>query len=80
MDTETFKLIVENQDKWRKQYYENKLRKNVISVICGRKYKNRGNKNVKEIYDALVEMGYLEDAIYLNKFSGDICHEYLLGK
>ncbi len=80
MDIELFKLMLEKQKEWRNQYYANRKRKNVISVICNRKYKSKGDKDIQEIYDSLVEMGYLEDAIYLHKFSGDICHECLLGK
>lgn len=80
MDTETFKLIVGKQNEWRKQYYANKIRKNIVTVICNRKYKSKGNKDINEIYKSLVEMGFLEDAILQHRISGDLCHECLLGK
>jgi len=80
MNSDSFKYIIQNQSNWASHYYANRKRKNVISVICNRKHKSKGNKDAQTIHNSLVEMGLLEDAIYLHKFSGDICHECLLGK
>lgn len=80
MDTEAFKLIVENQNEWRKQYYANKIRKNLVTVICNRKYKSKGNKDINEIYKSLIELGFLEDAILQHRISGDLCYNSLVGK
>ncbi len=62
IDTHLFNLMVEKQNEWRKQYYENKKRKMLMKVIRNRKYKSKGNKKDAEyINKALIEMGFIEE-------------------
>ena len=81
MDSDLFQLILKKQNEWRNQYYANKKRKNIITVICNRKYKSKGNKDVHEIHKSLLQLGFLEeDAILQQRFSGELCYDSLYGK
>jgi hypothetical protein len=53
MNETFFKFIVENQDKWRNEYYANKKKQTQISIIQRRRYKSRGNKTLEEIQKSL---------------------------
>jgi hypothetical protein len=46
MNSDLFKYIIQNQSNWASHYYANRKRKNVISVICNRKHKSKGNKDI----------------------------------
>lgn len=55
MDESVFRFIIENQTKWRTEYYANEKRKDQVSIIQRRRYKSRGNKNQEEIRKSLEE-------------------------
>lgn len=80
IDTQLFKLMVEKQNEWRKQYYANKRNKHIIKTVCNRRYKSKGNKNMEEIKNALLEMGFLDELILKESGSGELCYESLYGK
>jgi hypothetical protein len=74
MDGDLFKLMLQEQQTLRQQYYANEKTKNIIRIICNRRYKSRGNKTLEEIRDSL--KGYLDEMV-LNQ---DLCFESLYGK
>lgn len=78
MNEDLFKLMIENQALWRRQYYENKKTKRIIRTICNRKYKSKGNKSLEEIRDSL--KGYLDEMVLNNSQSGELFFESLYGK
>ena len=75
MNPDLFKLMVEKQGEWRRQYYENQKTKKIIRTICGRNYKIKG---LEEIRDSL--KGYLDEMVLNQTQSGDLCFESLYGK
>ncbi len=78
MDPDLFKLMVEKQGEWRRQYYENQKTKRIIRTICNRKYKSKGNKGLEEIRDSLKH--YLDEIVLNQTQSGELCFESLYGK
>ena len=78
MDPDLFKLMVEKQGEWRRQYYENQKTKKIIRTICNKKYKSKGNKGLEEIRDSLKD--YLDEMVLNQTHSGDLCFESLYGK
>jgi hypothetical protein len=55
MDETFFKYLVENQNKWYREYNANKEKQIKISVIQRRRYKSRGNQTPEEIQKNLEE-------------------------
>ncbi len=80
MNSELFKLMVEKQNEWRDQYYANKKDKRIIRTICNRKYKSKGNKELEEIHNSLIELGLLEEVLLRQTHSGELCYDALYGK
>lgn len=80
MDTELFKLIVQKHNEWRRQYNEDKNNKKIIQRICNRRYKSKGNKEMRDIHNSLVELGFLEEVILHQTHSGELCYESIYGK
>jgi hypothetical protein len=78
MDGDLFKLMLQEQQTLRQQYYANQKTKNIIRTICNRKYKSKGDKGLEEIRESL--KGYLDEMILNNSQSGDLCFESLYGK
>ena len=60
MNIELFTLISQNQNKWRKQYNENKKTLKTIKAVCNRRYKSKSNHSPEQIHKELEKMGVLE--------------------
>jgi hypothetical protein len=80
MDKYLFQLMVEKQNEWRRQYYANKRNKHIIKTVCNKKYKSKGNRNVSDIHQSLLELGFLDEVILTQTHSGELCYESIYGK
>ena len=80
MNPDLFKMMIEKQQEWRDQFMKNKHSKRIIQTITNRKYKSKGNKNMEQIHQDLVELGLLEEITLTQTESGNLCFESLYGK
>lgn len=80
MQSELFKMIIEKQNVWRKQYHANKKDKQIIRTICNRKYKSKGNKELREIHKSLVNLGFLDEVELVEQTNGNMCYESIYHK
>ena len=80
MNSELFKLMVEKQSEWRRQYYENKRNQKIIRTICNRKYKSKGDNSFDEIYNSLLQTGLVEEVVLEQTQSGELCFNTLYEK
>ena len=55
MNETFFRYLVENQNKWCREYNANKKTQSKISIIQNRRYKSKGNKTPEEIKKNLEE-------------------------
>ena len=74
MNMELFNSIINNQTKWRREYFENRNKKMLIRRICNRKYKSKGNKNINEINKFFLENG-LEEIEIIERQEGNLVFE-----
>jgi hypothetical protein len=70
MNSELFKLMLQEQQTLRKQYYANEKSKKIIRTICNRRYKSKGDKGLEEIKESL--KGYVDEMVLNNSQSGDL--------
>lgn len=73
MHSELFKMIVDKQLEWRRRYNSNKKTTQIIRTICNRKYKSKGNKELKEIHKSLLDLGFLEEVKLDEREFGNLC-------
>lgn len=70
-NTELFKLMVQNQNEWRKQYYQNQKTKQVIRVICNRRYKSKSHHTLEQIQKELKQLGLLDEVTVIEEETGE---------
>lgn len=76
-NSDLFKLMVEKQHEKKKEYYNNKKQNILMKVIKNRKYKSlekHKGDDVSKIYNALSEMGFVEEMELLDNL--EICNLY----
>ena len=74
MNMELFNSIINNQTKWRREYFENRNKKMLIRRICNKKYKSKGNKNINQINKFFLENG-LEEIEIIERQEGNLVFE-----
>jgi len=66
-NTELFKLMVQKQSEWKKQYYENQKAKRLIRIICNRRYESKSHHTLEQIQKELERLGFLEEVTLIEE-------------
>ncbi len=66
-NTDLFKLMVQKQSEWKKQYYENQKAKRLIRIICNRRYESKSHQTLEQIHQELERLGFLEEVILIEE-------------
>ena len=66
-NTELFKLMVQKQSEWKKQYYENQKAKRLIRLICNTRYESKSHHTLKQIEKELERLGFLEEVTLIEE-------------
>lgn len=77
MNQEQFKRMILQQTEARKQYEADKKNNHLIRTICNRRYKSKGNHDIKEIQKALEEMGFLDDVELVERNNGEMVYQVI---
>jgi len=74
-NTELFKLMVEKQNEWAKQYHQKQKAKHLIRVICNRRYESKSHHSLEQIKQELERLGFLEEVILIEESNGNKYYE-----
>lgn len=74
-NTELYKLMVQKQNEWRKQYYQNQKTKQAIRIICNRRYKSKSHHTLERIQHELEQLGFLDEVTLIEEDNGNKYYE-----
>lgn len=80
MNQDKFRRMLFKQMEWRKQYEAEQQTKHIITTICNRRYKSKGNQNAEAIKQSLIELGNLEEIVIHHTETGDLCFDSIYRK